>query len=413
MKPAAEKRQSTLPRAFDLPEPEEIIAFIRDMETRSALVAAFGGRSPMINIGGIETAIAYLTNDPSPRNLVVDVSGSAYPLEAVDRLADVCRPDTFVLAIGETNDIGFYHALRELGVAEYLVKPVSSESLRAVLTTARRQKSPAERGSPTPPSSQVIAVTGARGGVGATMLATTLAWFFAESARLRTMFVDLDLHFGSSALAFDVQPSRGLRDALTNPDRIDNLFVASASEEISENLCLLSTEEPLDSPITVKPDAVECLVKELRNNFQRVILDVPCRNLSLLRQGLAHANTLIVVSDFSLAGLRDAGRILNLAKDMTPKTNRLVVGNRAGGAKGEISGDQLEKILGSKLCATIPEDDSAVLNALNTGEPLLRSAPGSKASKALRSFAATFDDRTPAGPSFLSRILGAHKAGAE
>ena len=241
------------------------------------------------------------------------------------------------------------------------------------------------------------------------MLATALAWFAAESGGQRTMFVDLDLHFGSSALAFDIQPSRGLRDALTNPDRIDNLFVASASEQISQNLCLLSTEEPLDSPITVKPDAVECLVKELRNSFPRVILDIPCRNLQLLRQALAQANTLIVVSDFSLAALRDASRILTLAKEVAPKTKRLVVGNRSGGAKGEISGDQIEKVLGAKLSAIIPEDDSTVLNALNTGEPLLKSAAAGKAAKALCTFAARFDKKAPAGPNLLARILGVRK----
>src|ERR1700680_88543 len=119
MTPAAHKHQSTLPRAFELPEPEDIVAFMSDAETRSALSAAFGGRSPTIHIGGIETAIAYLTNDPSPRNLVVDVSETPNAIDAVDRLADVCKPETFVLAIGETNDIGFYHTLRELGVAEY------------------------------------------------------------------------------------------------------------------------------------------------------------------------------------------------------------------------------------------------------------------------------------------------------
>jgi pilus assembly protein CpaE len=204
-----------------------------------------------------------------------------------------------------------------------------------------------------------------------------------------------------------------LRDALTNPDRIDNLFVASASEEISENLCLLSTEEPLDNPIVVKPDAVDCLLKELCRNFDRVILDVPCRHLHLLCQALVHANSLIVVSDFSLAGLRDAGRILTLAKDTAPRAKRLVVGNRSGGAKGEISGDQIEKSLGSTLSAIIPEDDSAVLNALNTGEPLLKSAPGSRAAKALHTFAAIFSEKVPAAPSFFARILGVQKAGVE
>ena len=409
MKSASGKHAHHLPRVFDLPEPEDIVAFIRDAETRSALVAAFGGRSPVINLGGIETAIAYLTNDPSPQNLVVDVSGVSYPVEAVDRLADVCRPGTFVLAIGDVNDVRFYHSLRELGVADYLVKPVSSEALRAALITARRMKT-GEQENTARPSSDVVAVTGARGGVGASLVATSLAWFMAEALSQKTMLVDLDLHFGSSALAFDLQPSRGLRDALTNPDRVDNLFVASASAEITENLCLLATEEPLDNPVFVKPDALECLTAELRRNFQRVVLDIPCRSLDLLRQGFAQASAIAIVTDLSIAGLRDAGRIASLAKESAPKARRLLIANRVGAAKGEIPAEQLEKALGMQLSATIPEDDALVLRALNAGELLPKSSPHCKVSSALRTLAVGFDDseeQTQSG--FLARLFGVHK----
>lgn len=405
---SAGKKQSGLPRAFDLPDPEDIIAFIRDAETRAALVAAFGGRTPVTNIGGIETAIAYLTNDPSPENIVVDVSGVPYPVESVDRLADVCRPGTFVLAIGDVNDVRFYHSLRELGVADYLVKPVSSEALRAALITARRLKT-TDQEATARPLSEVIAVTGARGGVGTSLVASSLAWFMSEALDQKTMLVDLDLHFGSTALSFDVEPSRGLRDALTNPDRIDNLFIASASTEITQNLCLLASEEPLDNAVFVKPDALECLGTELRHNFQRVIFDLPCRNLDVLRQGIAQANTLVVVTDFSIASLRDSGRIMTLAKDCAPKTRRMAIGNRAGASKGELGADQFEKVLGMPLAATIPEDGAAVLRALNSGELLPKCAPHSKAATALRNLAVCFDSEQTTPTSLLSRLFGSAK----
>ena len=74
-----------------------------------------------------------------------------------------------------------------------------------------------------------IAVIGTRGGVGATSVAANLAWLLAEETKLKTALIDLDLWFGTVALSLDIEPTRGLREALENPARIDSLFVSSAT----------------------------------------------------------------------------------------------------------------------------------------------------------------------------------------
>ena len=49
----------------------------------------------------------------------------------------------------------------------------------------------------------MAAVIGVRGGVGASTIATSLAWMFGEKARRSTALLDLDVHFGTGALALD------------------------------------------------------------------------------------------------------------------------------------------------------------------------------------------------------------------
>ncbi len=386
-----------------------LAAFVRDEATRATLAAALGSGWPAatVNLGGVEDAIEHLAHTPSPGILVVDLSDCQEPLGALDHLATMCTPGTFFIALGEVNDVGLYRALRAAGVADYFVKPVTGEALSAALKAARHHGAAADPAKTTASSGQVIAVIGARGGVGATMVAATLAWLFAEAENRRTMLIDLDLHCGSTGLAFDVDPGRGLCEALANPDRLDGLFVASAAAHIGEKLYLLFSEEPFESKIAARPDALELLVKELRRDFQRVVLDLPRTDAGLLHQGIAQADAVVVVTDFSLAGLRDTGRLVGLVKALAPGTRQLLVGNRVGSAKkGELPRAEVEKALGVKLAALIPEDDSAVLRALNAGKPLPKIAAGSKVTAALRTLAASFGAPTPMPNGLFARFLG-------
>src|SRR3546814_19032066 len=80
------------------------------------------------------------------------------------------------------------------------------------------------------------AVSGTRGGVGASMLATSLAWLFSTQYKSPTALLDLDVHFGTGALTMDLEPGRGLTDALDNPSRINGLCNERALTRANDNL---------------------------------------------------------------------------------------------------------------------------------------------------------------------------------
>jgi pilus assembly protein CpaE len=395
--------------------PPALAAFVRDEATRAALAAALGldWPSATISLGDVEDAIEHLAGDPSPRYLVVDLANVVEPLPALDRLAEVCAPGTFLIALGEINDVGFYRTLRAAGVADYLVKPVTGEALGAALDAARRRHAAAsEADKPTAANGRTVIVVGARGGVGATMIGTTLAWLSAEADRRRTVLVDLDLHCGSAGLALDTQPSHGLCEALESPSRIDSLFVASAASSLNERLHLLTSEEPLDLATVVQPGALELLIHELKRSYERVFLDLPRTDVRLLRESFALASDIVVVTDFSLAGLRDTNRLLALAKSLAPTAKRLAVANRVGSAKkGELPRAELEKAIGATFAVVTPEDSAAVARAINTGKPLPVAAPGSRATRQLKLLAGLLGE--PAQPErrgLLARLLGGSKA---
>src|SRR4029453_13148399 len=78
------------------------------------------------------------------------------------------------------------------------------------------------------------AVIGVRGGGGAPPASTSLAWLLGAKAQRSTALLDLDIHFGTGALALDLEPGRGLTDAIENPSRIDGLFIERAMVRANE-----------------------------------------------------------------------------------------------------------------------------------------------------------------------------------
>src|SRR3546814_1972017 len=103
-----------------------------------------------------------------------------------------------------------------------------------------------------------IAVIGSRGGVGSSTFAVNLAWILAEERKYKTTLIDLDLEFGTIALSLDLEPTRGLREALENPARVDGLFISSATAKLTENLRSEAHKSALQSLMRISY-AVFCL----------------------------------------------------------------------------------------------------------------------------------------------------------
>jgi pilus assembly protein CpaE len=406
---------AVVPLRADRPPPPSprklgnIAAFALDDDARAGISALLDVVAPgsAVRSGGIDDATRWVARDPSARMLIVDLTGAGDPIQALDRLAEVCLPGTQVIAIGDINDIQFYRTVKSAGVIDYLVKPVAPDALRAALeATAAEQPPPILTETPAA-GKDIVGVIGARGGVGATMVAISLAWHFAERSRQRTVLVDLDLSCGSAGLALDMEPGHGLADALANPDRIDGLLIASATVKIGDNFYLLSSEQSLDDPAPPRAEAVKPLIASLRQGFQRTVVEVPRHAPRVLFEALDKAGTLVIVTDLSLAGARDTARLLRLAESTAPYARRIVVANRVGMAKkGELSRQEVEKALGIRFAAVIPEDSATVAGALNAGKPVTVSAPTSPVTNELRALAELIegDDPKPAERGLLSRL---------
>ncbi|MBR0642112.1 AAA family ATPase [Plastoroseomonas hellenica] len=348
---------------------KRIVCFTTDPATEAALRDGFSDPAqepPDVRRGDIVAAIAALRRMPTPHVLLVDVSGHAQPLAALDDLSHVVEPDVQVLVIGDRQDLGFYrHLTRGLGIADYLYKPISATMVAeafAPLVSKRRTVEPMARGG------RMIAITGARGGAGASTVAVNLAWYLANAAQRHTILLDADLHRGTGALLLGTQTGSGLRAALEFPDRVDELFIERSAQFVSERLHVLAGEESLEDQPGFTSGATQRLVGTLRRRYNYIVADVPFRNEAFSRELCDLAQQRVVVMEPQLAALRDALRLMRLPVGSGQVHRPLLVLNR-GRRKGVLSIKQVSETLGQPPDVIIPEGASRLESAETMGEP--------------------------------------------
>jgi pilus assembly protein CpaE len=380
------------------------IACIADEVTREAVSRAaqsLGWNDVTVRAGGIADAPHVIDRKRPPALLLVDLTDHTDPVPAVAQLIEMYSATTRILALGAVNDVGLFRSLMSLGVADYLVKPVSSELLCDAFNRAIQQDEAQNDG---PRGKHLYAFIGARGGVGSTTLAVATAWLLAHEYKLRTALVDLDLHFGNLALSLDLEPGRGLREALEHPERTDNLLLQSAMVKEGDRLPILAAEEPLEEMFHFDGESATSLLEALSQDHDFMIVDVPRSLNGVCRQVLAAADTVVVVTDLSLASLRDTLRLNDLVKSLGSKSKPLLVANHVGAAhRGEIGRAEFERGLGAPLDAAIPFDAKAAVAMARGGKALPTAAGSSKATIELRALASRLSGKEPKARTGLRR----------
>jgi pilus assembly protein CpaE len=362
-------------------------AFVCDDSTADMLrpVAVEHGWSPeKVNKGGLRNAVQTLSVSASPSILFVDLSESGDPLSDINALAEVCEPGTVVIAAGQVNDVRLYRDLVASGIQDYLLKPFTSDQLRDAFANAQLTISgPRLNETTTEKPNVMAAVIGVRGGVGASTIATSLAWLMGDKGGRSTALLDLDVHFGTGALGLDLEPGRGLTDAIENPSRIDGLFIERAMVRANDKLCVLSAEAPINQSIMTDGSAFFQLQEEIRHAFEGTVIDLPRTMLVQFPHLVSDVHVVIVAVDFTLAATRDAIRILSWLKANAPQARVVVVANKVQSSVQEVSRKDFEHSIERKVDVVLPFDPKAAMQAAKLGQPLAKATRSSKLSQPL------------------------------
>ena len=374
--PKKPDREGVLAVLQDQPTLDRVQGIIRELQLEDEL-----NLEPTL-----DAALRRIREGGTPRVLILDLSDSTAPIAELSAARSVGGADLKILALGTVNDVGLFRDLLAAGASDYLVKPVSRESLAIGL----EKRGGSATGGPGAGLGQVIAFVGSRGGVGTTTAAVACAWLLSDKIKQNTVLVDLDLHFGTVALNLDSDPGSGLCEALEQPSRIDALFVDRATVKASDTLRILAAEAAVAETLMIDAGAIDVLLYELRRKFAWIVVDLPRWVTPTQRVVLGAASRVVIVCERSLAGLRDTIRLQTLMREHAPQTQVLLVESGASGERATVGKSEFEKAVGKSLDATLSHDAKSAGAATNAGQPLPVAAPRSPLVREIEQFVTTF-----------------------
>jgi pilus assembly protein CpaE len=408
--PAPDEREE-----YIAPAPRvSIQAFCVGVETAASMQAAAEDRRMArahlrVQMGGIAAAVEAYRSSPTPNVIMIETETRTDDLIAgLDELAGVCDEGTRVIVVGRFNDISIYRELMRRGVSEYLMAPV--RTLDVVAAICGLYSSPDAK-----PVGRIIAVVGAKGGVGASTVAHNVAWAIARDLSLDAVVADLDLAFGTAGLDYNQDPPQGVADAVFSPDRIDTAFIDRLLSKCTDHLSLLAAPATLDRVYDFTAEAFEPVFDALRASVPCVVLDVPHIWTGWTKRVLIGADDILVVAAPDLANLRNAKNMVDMLRAARPNDRHpLYCLNQVGVPKRpEIKPADFSKALEAEPIAVIPFEPPVFGTATNNGQMIAEVAPGHRTAEMFRLMAQTLTGRAVAkkprggllGP-LIGRFLG-------
>ena len=375
-----------------------IHAFCEFPDTGAALQRAGGDRRLskahlQVQLGGVDAAVQHYTGQITPNLLVVEtkLQGEEALLE-LDRLAEVCDPATKVVVVGRSNDVELYRELMRRGASEYLVAPLSPLQLIEVISGLYLDPGAA-------PIGRVVAVVGARGGSGSSTLSHNIGWCIAEELHINTTVIDMDLAFGTVGLDFNDEAGQGICDALSAPERLDDVLLDRLLIKRGEHLSLFTAPALLDRDYETSPDAFETVIDSVRQNIPCVILDVPHGWQPWIKASLLAADEVVIVATPDLTSLRNAKNIIDLVKAARPNDAppRLVINQVGVPKRPEIPAKDFAETMGLDPSAIIAFDPALFGQAANNGQMVMEVAPKAPVAESLRQLCRAITGRTLQG----------------
>jgi pilus assembly protein CpaE len=217
---------------------------------------------------------------------------------------------------------------------------------------------------------RIIAVVGAKGGVGASTIAHNVAWAIARNLAMDSVVADLDLAFGTAGLDYNQDPPQGIADAVFSPDRVDTAFMDRLLSKCTDHLSLLAAPATLDRVYDFGEEAFDAIFDTLRSTMPCIVLDVPHQWSGWTKRALLSADDILIVAAPDLANLRNTKNIFDLLKGARPNDRApLYCLNQVGVPKRpEINASEFAKAIESQPIVTIPFDPQMFGAAANNGQ---------------------------------------------
>lgn len=274
-------------------------------------------------------------------------------------------PDAVVLVASTQFSTDLVVRAMRAGAREILALPLTRDQLDQAMARARSRISAPQANT----LAHLCVFLGAKGGAGTTTIASNFAAAAALASEKRVLLIDFDLPLGDAVLNFGMEPEFSTRDALESCHRLDSTLLNHFAARHESGLFILPAQGKCDRCELTK-DAVDTLIQVARQEFDCVVLDGATR-FDLVDSAIFHPEAQIyLVSQISIADLRNSNRILSQLASGADARNVQVVLNRDL-PDPAFDEDVVAKVLTQPVRWRVPNDFKAVREMQNTGVPIV------------------------------------------
>lgn len=354
--------------------------FLKDRATIEAAQALsndwrFARVTVRITEGNVENAISQYAQTPSPEIVFVetDTTDSSF-IGRLDALSGYCNEKTSAVVIGPVNDVNLYRSLTALGVSDYLVFPVPQDTLAEVIAGSLIEKLGTT-------GSRLIALIGAKGGVGTSALAQGLAWGAAENMGQKTFLADMAGAWSSLPVGIGYEPSASTAEAIKAAIAKDQDSLRRMIYSAHERLFVLATGmEPMleSSPHLAQFEEV---LNVAMASHPVVIADLSGAPPAVQKMILTRAHGIVIVSTPTLSALRGARTLLQEIKKVYGGQGRAIdlVINMVGLAPGkEVSKGDIRIAMDCDAAVQVPFDPKLFIGLESEGRRLTADKAGAE-----------------------------------
>jgi Flp pilus assembly CpaE family ATPase/TPR repeat protein len=242
--------------------------------------------------------------------------------------------------------------------------------------------------------SRVIAVMGARGGVGASTIAHNLAWTIAERLDAPTALVDLDIGFGAAAASFKLDPKMHVTDLIA--EDVDDEAIDSVLTRAHDRLLVVAAPGVPNLGIALESRAVSAMVGRVRRTSAFVVVDVPHVWTAWVRDVLVAADEVLLVASPDLASLRNTDNLMKLLRQQRGGRVQPAIALTMTGVpkRPEISLKDFSEVVHTAPAVTLAFEPDVYGEAEQNGRIVCDMAPKSKAAQAIEVLACGFTGRS-------------------
>jgi len=304
-----------------------------------------------------------------PDIIIIDDNPERGPLAQRAHTIKLNFPQAALFVVSSDKDPQKIIQAMKAGVAEYLVEPVSDNALQNVIEEVRAKL--ANEGKLAQGS--IYSFISAKGGVGATVMATNTAAAMAMNTKQNIALLDMCFQSGDASVLLDIVPSATILDICRNIHRLDVAFLNSTMASHKTGLNFLAAPPDPEDTDEISSEHIASILELAPRIYDQVIID--CTSMHVTNctvEAFRRSDKVFIVSDMSMPSIRNTVRLFKLIRKLGIEPNHIEIIINRYLKHGPLSLGTIEKNFEKQVFWLAPNDFADIVASINRGVPLVK-----------------------------------------